>query len=318
MSVIELDTSGIVTIRGLTPAHLERRADYLTASDVPAVCGLIKQRTPADVYLRKIGALTGDDGSEPAAIGTALEPGLRTLTEAVLGVGLTRRGCWNTKGRLGATLDDVVANDRRKIVQYKTTGRTDDWDEGPPPAVLVQVQAEIVCAEADSAYVSVLHPSFGPLKFRMFLVERDDDSAAGLLELAETFMDRYVDRLVMPPNSLPSMPSLRRIVRTANKVVPVSDAGVIEYQRRRLARLDVDRLAKGAKELEEEALRLVLTEMGYAEAGESGAGTLTYLEQNRKGYTVAPTSYRVAKFTPRALPDATAPARPALTEVSDG
>lgn len=309
-NIREIDTSGISAIRGMTPQHMERRRQYVTASNIPAIAGVDQYRNAADVYLWMVGAIDETESSEPAAIGTAAEPTLQALTEAAIGKKLTRRGAWNTKGCMGATLDALVADDRRLGAQFKTSGKAEDWEQGPPTRVVVQVHAEMVCAELDACYVAALLGGFGPLKFRLYLVERDAQLAADVERLANTFMDKYITPRVLPPRVVASGETLRRVLRVPNKTVVVDDALMENWLAKRNKRLSAQKLVEGLEAEEEEAFCALLSAMGDAEAAECGKGILTYLEQNRKGYAVAPSTYRVARFKAKEQPVVTPAAAP--------
>lgn len=298
MSITELDVSGIKAIRGFSETHAERRRNYITASDIPAIAGLDPYRTAADVWAEKVGLAPPFEGNEATAIGTAAEPAIQTLAEAALGKKLTRSGAWQTTGHIGATLDWLVLPDRAEIVQGKVSGLVDDWEQGPPAKVLVQVHTEMLCSGTDAAIIAVLLGGMGPLKFRMFRVERDDEMTRDVAHLAEGFWTKNVLGKVQPAGGPPSLDVLRRVRRIPKSTVPIDGELVAAWQQARSERLAAEKAAKQIKEAEDAALAQILTNMGDAEAGECPAGTLTYLETQRAGYTVEPTAFRTARWKP--------------------
>lgn len=294
MPVTELDVSAITDIRGLSELHLERRREYLTASDFPAVLGLDRFRNRGDVYMEKIGKAPPADMREPMAIGLCAEPAHKLLAEAVLGTSLTRRGTWMTSGRVGATLDFIVAADRNRVLQAKTrgslSGRSDGDDAAPPAGDIIQVQVEMYCAEAELAYLSYLLGGFGPLKYRLFMVERDEAMIASLRTVGEEFMG-FVDQRKRPPDSTPSLDTLRRIVRTPGRVAAVPHEPVQAYLNARGERLELERKVKGLRDGEDQALAAVLDLDPEAEAYRTDKGVLALKTVNVKEHVRKASSY---------------------------
>jgi predicted phage-related endonuclease len=298
-NVQEISVDSICQKAGLSSAHLERRKKYITASDLPAIANASRWKSRADVWAEKVGMVEGGKPAGlPAAIGNFCEPALRAMVEAALDVKLTRRGAWNVKGCMGATLDDVVEEDRSKIVQYKTGGdyAADEWEEGPPIQHIIQIHGEMICSGAETAYLAALLGGFGPLKFRLFRVDRDEQLCTDLEALANDFWHNYVLTGKQPEGEYANLETLKRIVRVPNKVVPISDEMVTRWMEHKQNRLDAEKIVKGIKTAEDAALAEILTTMGDAEGGQCNMGVLTYMETHRKGYTVEATSYRSVKF----------------------
>lgn len=292
--ITELDTSGLANVQGLTPEHRARRRQFVTASDFPILCGLVDGKGPRDVYLDKLGMLEEADTSDPAAIGTGLEPSVLDLAEKALGLSIIDRGAWYTNGRFGATLDGRV-DDQFATVNAKTSGMVDSWADGPPPYVRIQVQAEMMVTGAIAAIIPVLLGGFGPLKFRAYRVDRDPEMEADLKTIGAAFLN-YLDAREMPPGEPASLESLRRVMRVPNKVVLVDDAPVTEWKLLRQFRLNLEKQVQQAAKDENRALRRIIEAMGDAEGAQCSTGVLTWMEQARAGYTAPPTAYRVARF----------------------
>jgi hypothetical protein len=60
--------------------------------------------------------------------------------------------------------------------------------------------------------------------------------------------------------------------------------------------LDAKKIASDAEKVKQKAQKAMLTALGDAEAGNCSMGLVTYLEQNRKGFTVEPSTSRVTRF----------------------
>lgn len=270
--ITELDVSRITTIQGLTPAHLERRKKYVTASEMPALCGLDEYRDPVDVWLDKTGQGEPRLGSEPAAIGTAMESGLQTLVESATGWKLTRRGAWCVYGGfMGATRDWSIVSDQfgnpvAGLVQGKTGGMaaSEEWENEPPARVVIQVHAEMICAEEEVAYVAALLGGFGPLKFRMFRIERDEDLAKGLIDTAHRFHQCVLEN--RRPLGVARLASLKRIAAIPDKVAEVPADAVQAWLDQQQIRKAADKIAEQEKDKESALLAAIRDEEPDAEA----------------------------------------------------
>lgn len=293
--ITEMDVGGILKIQGLSPAHLERRKKYVTASEMPAICGLDDYRGPVDLWLEKTGQAPPSESSEPAAIGTAMESGLQTLVEAATGWTLSKSGAWNVyKGFIGATLDwrasqatDESCFEPRGIVQGKTGGMktADEYKTEPPPRVLVQVQTEMLCAEEDSATVAALLGGFGPLKFRMFRVGRDEEMIKGLIEVAAVFHECV--KTGKRPEGVARLETLKRIVREPGKVVAITNHAIADYEVARTSRLMADKESARLKEIEQRMAASIIQIDPAGEWFESPTmGALIRTSVDVKSYTV--------------------------------
>lgn len=292
----ELDTSGIRSIVGLSPSDLERRKKFITASDLPAVFGLDTYRDPVSVWLDKMGMLTPDESTDAAHIGLAAESGVLRMIEAAVGRHFDQTQPWRSKGVVGATPDALMLlNGPVAVGNAKTSGRVDDWESGPPARVVIQATAEMWVSDAEFAYIGALLGGFGPLKFRAWKLDRDDKTAQDLAEVASAWFEKHVVRGTKPEGAA-SLDTVKRIIRTANKVAAVEDSKVQHWLDCQAHRKEADKTAKALKDTEDRALSEILTDMGDAEAGQCAAGVLTYMTTNRKGYTVEPVAFRQARW----------------------
>lgn len=112
---------------------------------------------------------------------------------------------------LGATLDRVILRgDYFGPLQIKVAmGRAREWEDGPPLAVLTQVQAEIACFGSSWGAIAALTNYFAPLQ--AFDVERDDEFLALALPHVEEFRARVRDRRPPEPRSSLALPALRKL-----------------------------------------------------------------------------------------------------------
>lgn len=272
----------------LTPQQIAERRNFLGASDSPAIIGVDPYRSPIDVYLSKVEAL--DDLTSPKAeAGNRLEPVLLEYAAEYVGRPLLDRGTMHTKGLLACNLDGRFSE--TEIIEAKTTGIVDGWgdDESDeiPDKVLVQVHHQFHVTGAAVAWVPVILARFG-LTFRMFRVERNEQLVEIVAAKGIEFMERHV-LARKPPTGIPSLEVLKRIRREPGKWVEVPDDLVAAWTEAKDAE-------KAAKEGRDEAQAALLAALGDAEGARYSGGELTYLEQERKGYTVAATRFRTLRM----------------------
>ncbi len=304
MSIIALDTSGIAGVQGLTDAHLARRKNYITASDMPAICGVDQYRNAYDVWAEKTGIAEPREAGEAALIGNALEPAIGEMAARALGRPLTKRGSWNTKGVMGATLDFILADTRDEIVQCKSRGvaaSREYLENGPPLRDVIQVHAEMICADAQAAFLAALLATPGPLTFRLYRIERDPQLCTLLEEHASAFWSLVQARRA--PDSCGSVETYKRIVRRQGAVARVSDEAMRKYTNARRARIDAEKEVESIKDIEDRCLSEILREMGDAEVAESGLGVLSARvisckERVQKAYSYTRLDFKPAKEVP--------------------
>lgn len=284
----------------LTPAQRDLRRNGIGASDAAAILGFDQFRTPADVLLEKLYG-TEESTSEAAEIGSFLEPSVLALTGHRLGRTVIKPDApyVHPNGVMFATLDgqlDIVAP-TSEIVEAKNTGLVADWGdpdlgaEAVPKRVLIQVFCQLACTEADLVHVAALKARFGQ-SFAIYRVERDQEIIESIEEQLVAWWGRHVlNREPLPLDGpAPSLEVLKRVQRVPNKIVSLPTELVRAWR-------EDDAATKAAVEKSDASKARVLAELGDAEQGDSEIGTVKYLEQARKEYTVAASKSRVCRFT---------------------
>lgn len=280
----------------ITPEQRELRRKYIGSSDAPAILGLDPYRSAADVWLDKTGKAADFAGNEATDRGNLLEPVLVKWAERAIGMDLIPNVFQRHADLpLACNLDAAspALADPDFVVEAKTSVNVDEWGEPGtdqvPERVIVQTHHAMFVTGYRLAYVPVLLPLYGRFEFRMYRVERDDALADAIAERCAEFHRRYVLTGERPDDFRPSLETLRRVRREPNKIVPLADDLADAYVVAKAA------YAK-AKEECDAAQAALLAAMGDAEAGACRAGTFTYMESKRAGYTVEPSTYRQLRF----------------------
>lgn len=195
------------------PAWLERRRAGLGSSDIPAVMGVVEQRTALHVYYSKTGGLPDDDAGEAALWGTLHEETVarewyRRNRSVGRRVGLVAHvdAPW-----MMCTLDRRItecplARDRREAcaleVKTRSAWLSAHWRRDVPDDVLAQTLWQIAVTGYDHIHVAVL---IGGNDYRQKVVRRDgnQDLIADITAVAAEFWHGHV-RAGRPPDVEPS------------------------------------------------------------------------------------------------------------------
>ena len=290
----------------LTTEQLVERRSKIGSSDAAAILGVDPYRTPRDVWMEKTeGIEVKQLDNEAIRIGNEAEPMLlrmlaqdQNLEQHALQTGIT----FIAEDGVNASNPDAIINELApsddpndysftEIVEAKSTG-LDGWGESEvagdvPLKVLIQTHHQMYVTGAVICWVPVLLGRFG-LKFKVYRVNRDDDLAATIGKKCVDWWASHVDADVAPEGDL-SLEIAKQIPHIEGRSIALNAELVETWNKARDMRLKADKL-------ETSALANVLAILGEAEIGESMAGTFTYYEQHRKGYTVQPSSFRVPRF----------------------
>jgi hypothetical protein len=197
----------------LTPEQLKARQRSLGASELAAIAGLSKWKTAVDVWARKARGPEGKapplvvedqtlDLTKPGTLGNLLEPAivelyvLHTSLATIAATTLVHPDhAWAT-----ATPDRLVAmgvgtdgpafvpghSQISRGLECKVVGpyMVSEWGEVPPDDVVIQCQWCMFITGLDLWDVAAL---LGGTGFRVFTVDRDDETIAFLFELALAF-----------------------------------------------------------------------------------------------------------------------------------
>lgn len=277
---------------------LRLRREGIGSSDAPGILGVSPFQSPLAVYADKLGLKEDDEQSEAMKWGTLLEPlilsefGAET-ERAVKQAGELLRS--RDVPWLQCTLDgeeiDVARGGLIGQVEAKATGwRAGDWSEGIPEHVMVQVQHAFAVTGREWGSVVVL---LNGCRLLWADVERDQPFIDEVLMPAEAEFWRRVQARepVDPDGSKSSAEALKWLY-------PTSDPGAFVTLPGDFVDLDRERCELKARIADMASRVEVIDQLLKAEIGSSETGYLangviyTHKRHERKGYTVAPTSYR--------------------------
>jgi putative phage-type endonuclease len=184
---------------------LNYRRGGIGGSDIAAICGLSKWRTPIHVYLEKLGEAPEESFSEAAEWGTRLEPLIAdkfasehpewAITEKQVIY------CHPEQRWALGNLDRMLICPRRGrgILEIKTASEflRHEWDnDNIPDYYYVQLQWYMFVTGLEWGYFAAL---IGGNKYREYEVMRDDNMISQLARLAGDFWHHYVLARSCPP-----------------------------------------------------------------------------------------------------------------------
>ena len=191
------------------------RSTGLGGSDMAAVLGIVKKRSPLDLYLEKVGEVEPFAGNDATDLGSEFEDKVAELYARRTGrrVRRDRREYRHPHHPWAmAHLDRRIVG-VRDILEIKCSS-VDGWgDEGTdqvPEPILPQVHHYLGITGADSCDIAaLLWGGYGPPKLQVYTVPRDDEMVAILLEEGERFWREHVLARV-PPDPKTSEQANRR------------------------------------------------------------------------------------------------------------
>lgn len=285
---------------------LEARKSLVGGSDVPAILGMVPQRTATHVFLDKIGALEEQPDNDRMYWG-------RKLEATVAYEALDRLRAENPQDTwdilypdalyrhpeiefFGSTLDYILLrNGEPHNLECKTTGAHNAavWEDGPADTAHVQAVAQQACCpDMKGSFVAclILQPSF-----KVYPVERSEALQAEIEKRVKEFWE-YV-RTKTPPPITAKTPDLAALLWPngcgAEKVLPEKAVEIID--RYKTIGTEVDLLLK-----EKDALKAELQFMlADSPAATCGPWKLSWKDIVRKSYVVKDSHYRDFRISKR-------------------
>lgn len=239
---------------------LKERQSGIGGSDVAAILGLSKWRTPLDVYNSKVGEVEEEDNVS-MEWGRRLEPVIRQAYSDKTGRAVECPGHLFRSAEHPFMIANVDGLCSDRVLEIKTSRTGADWgEEGTdeiPEYYLTQVQHYMTVTGKELCDVAVL---IGASDFRIYTVKNDPELAALLIKEEEKFWECVQNRTPPAPRSLDEI----------SKAFPVSRPETIEATDEVTKALDTLRAAREelakAKEIESAALATIQGYMGTNES----------------------------------------------------
>jgi putative phage-type endonuclease len=276
----------------LTQEQLEHRCHRIGSSDIAAIAGLNPYRGALAVWPYK-----GERGLEELAqarpdefamyAGHAYEWPIAMLGARVLGCSVEQyqETVDHPTCRIASATPDALLTigKQRALAECKAIHwrMRDDWRDGVPAYVDAQVQWQLECCDLELAYVFAGSALTDPPD--VYRVDRDRELAAGLLDIAVEWWDRYV-----VGNRPPPVDGTKAAADWLRQRYPEHKRPLLE------ATPEIDRLAEqlrlsratlAAAQAEDKRLTQELQDMiGDAEGVETCAGRITWRSGKRRTY----------------------------------
>ncbi len=290
---------------------LAMRRQDITASDVPAVCGVDPRRTVLQVYAEKLGLVSPQADSQIMRRGRWLESAFVDALADIKPQWETRRAKVYLRDetiRLGATPDMVAVDPERDgvgIVQCKVVSRpvfVRDWrdgDDGPitvPLGYQLQTLTEAMLAGATWAVVAALVID----TFTADLVVSPVELHVGAWDRVRATVARFWTDVELGRQPQVDFERDGEIVRELYRHDDGTEIDLSGDNRVSHLVEELERAKAQAKELaaHREAIETeIKAKLGTHSYGRLADGRyLSWREQHRKGYEVKPSSARVLKI----------------------
>jgi|LSQX01.1.fsa_nt_gb putative phage-type endonuclease len=205
---------------------LEYRRKGIGGSDVAAVCGLSKWKSPVEVWLDKTGQIEPEPAGEAAYWGTLMEPVIREEFTDRTGLRVRQVNALLQHKRFPfmlANIDGIVNDPSRGegIFEAKTSSayRAAEWEEGLPDEYALQIQHYMAVTGFNYAYIAVL---IGGNRFLWKLVEKDDAVVDLLIQMESKFWQLVETR------TAPDIDGSSASTELLNRLYPESKSRVID------------------------------------------------------------------------------------------
>lgn len=237
----------------LTPEQLSKRKEGIGGSDVAAICGLSKWKTPLDIYMDKLGLSEPSEENQFTYFGNVLEPIIREEYQRRTGNRViydfnspftSSAYPWMIANVDGISLDK---NTRTiAVTEFKTASQysLDQWgEEGTdqiPNEYLFQCAHYAIIAGVERVDLAVL---IGGNDFRIYAYNRNEKLENKIIKVEERFWHDHVLAKV-PPEPVNSDDLLKLWPDSVSKQV-VADSNILQkaYELSRLKQ-EISNLSK--------------------------------------------------------------------------
>lgn len=259
------------------------RSHYIGGSDAAAVVGLNPFSSRYSLWAEKTGRVPGFEGNLATEVGTYLEEFVAKKFEAETGKKVRRAN----QSFFNSAYPWAIANIDREIVgenaglEIKTTSEMNlkKFKGGEYPArYYAQMVHYLAVTGKKRWYLAVL---IGNRAFQWFVLERDEDEIAALMEAEKDFW-RLVERDIPPEAD-----GMEATGEAISAIYPESAEGSIDLfiHRAQLARyIDLGERIRELEAFRDEAANIVKAYMGSAERGECEGFTASWKSSTRSTF----------------------------------
>lgn len=181
---------------------LQYRKQGIGGSDVAAVCGVSKYKSPVGLWMEKTGQIESEQAGEAAYWGTIMEPiirkefTLRTNVKVQIVKAILKHPTYNFMlANLDGVINDPVVGDC--IFEAKTASifKQDEWDNDRiPEEYMLQIQHYMAVTGYTRTFIAVL---LGGNQFKYKMIERDDELISMIIKLEADFWNHVINNI--PP-----------------------------------------------------------------------------------------------------------------------
>lgn len=272
----------------VSAAWRAERRKGIGGSDVAAIMGLSRYRSPYEVWAEKVGAYDPPDISGVQAVewGNRLEPVVKKKYAEEHPDRLARRlnGLLRSIARpwAQASLDYEVRDPDLGwgVLEIKTVGlrRASDWEEGVPVYYLTQVAHYLGVTGRPFADVAVL---VGGQEYRDYRIARDEEDVAAVEAAVDSFWRDRVLACDPPQAGAGDGPAVFAAHPSGDAYLVMADAECPELARWLAARKAAD-AAKSELDAAASALKLAI---GDAEGIDADSGRVTWQRGTRRKFS---------------------------------
>ena len=192
----------IIPVKPNTPEWHKIRQQGLGASDVAAILGMSKWKTPYQIWMQKTGQEGQQEQTQVQLRGLLLEDGIMRWYEIEQETSVNRpQAIYRSKQYpfMQYTPDGICEKDNLIInVQVKSTRIREGWgdfSDEVPDEVNIQSQYEMMISGIEVTHIPVLLPS---LEFKLYCIEADKEIQGYIKESCEEFWMNNVQKGIEP------------------------------------------------------------------------------------------------------------------------
>ncbi|PVX77206.1 YqaJ viral recombinase family protein [Paraburkholderia unamae] len=233
------------------------RTKYLGGSDVAAILGISPWRTQLDVFFDKIRPRVEE--TDPARVkvltrGKRMEPYVIDLLQEETGLLVVRRGQRYVDSELpfiAAEIDAEAQSGENIEIKTSSPFKSKEWGEQQTDEIPIYYTAQAMHGMmVTNAPVCVFGVLIGADDFRVYRVERDNETIAAIREKEIAFWDRVQRNDAPEPTTVSDVLTLYG-AKDAGTAIEANDAIEADVFRLRNLKEDLKKLGAQAEEAEE-------------------------------------------------------------------